>query len=960
MHFFKHESPRKEETPYQALMRLINARKQQEQEEEKQRKEKYLEFLKSSKQDIPPEKIEESEVSLRLSPELETNFNFTNIKGYSLLHYAVLEGDLNKVKYCLGQGADINLNSPQGSPILLAMNQSHLDIAQYLLEQGASCSHIVSYMVHPKSRDWFNQQVKNALCESFPDPKNDHCQKENQFFEKFMNDIGPLERAVQIGDLVFLQKSILKQSSQRGDSFKIELNKNTGFHKIKDKLLLEAVRSGHLDIVKFLIKQGSCINPIEQYVDTPLLEAIAYNKKDIIEYLLKSYANIHALDNRKYSCLFYAVIRNNIELIKTLANKKIDVNTTDVDGNNVLHIAVHTGDVHLVKQLLETWNLTVLIYQKNIYDQTPIDWAIQNDHKEILQCLDPHYEISNISLTQPSKVIQQGMLIKNFRYYLKLHYRDEYYLSSGFCNGLSFLFLLYCSRQKKDYFFETLALMSDWDGSCDELDKPFEKNLQSAFYSNLRELFEQWIHDITWFQNSRLGLLALNLAQHQQDKLYEIVQDKPEYGFKNLYNEHTDFLDEHHHFKRNFEQIKELLTYIQRIPFPVCLTFGGGRHATAGYFDENHRFIYYDPNFTFKTNIISSLDRSIQRLIDYKHIYINQLKAPCNASIHIFYFSQDRDQKKLREFEVLSEEKLPKSIQEAEYFQKQSPNHYTPLHIAAITQAWTTFKKVLDSNFCDINAQDTFKNTVLRMVIQNQWIEALECLLQKNNLDSQELNTLTLESYKAYGNSSIIDHILECSNFTAKDTLLALAIEQFDIELAQKIFLLNPKIDMLAHGYSIMQAVLSLRPKNETEVRAMEMMLHQCMQSNIDIMDYQQDKKSLMQYALQHNRACALLLLSYIKNIDVALDNQGNTCLHVVLQHFDDVKTKFFESECIQWIKIIDILLNKGASVSIPNENNQTALDWLQKLNYEPLTECFQKYGYKLDSEKKSSNGFCI
>ena len=72
-----------------------------------------------------------------------TDLNFTDIEGNSLLHYAAAMGDLEKVKYCLQNQANINLkNDKKENAISIALENGHFAVVNYLFEQGASCANL--------------------------------------------------------------------------------------------------------------------------------------------------------------------------------------------------------------------------------------------------------------------------------------------------------------------------------------------------------------------------------------------------------------------------------------------------------------------------------------------------------------------------------------------------------------------------------------------------------------------------------------------------------------------------------------------------------------------------------------------------------------------------------------------------------------------------------------------------
>jgi len=57
--------------------------------------------------------------------------------GKSSLVQAAKNGDLEKVKELIANGADVNMDNGGGSPLMVAAFNSHLEVVEYLLENGA-------------------------------------------------------------------------------------------------------------------------------------------------------------------------------------------------------------------------------------------------------------------------------------------------------------------------------------------------------------------------------------------------------------------------------------------------------------------------------------------------------------------------------------------------------------------------------------------------------------------------------------------------------------------------------------------------------------------------------------------------------------------------------------------------------------------------------------------------------
>jgi len=63
-------------------------------------------------------------------------------RGWTLLHYACFYNDIDIVKLCINNGANVNANSKfNTTPLILATQHNHYAIVKLLLEHRADSSH---------------------------------------------------------------------------------------------------------------------------------------------------------------------------------------------------------------------------------------------------------------------------------------------------------------------------------------------------------------------------------------------------------------------------------------------------------------------------------------------------------------------------------------------------------------------------------------------------------------------------------------------------------------------------------------------------------------------------------------------------------------------------------------------------------------------------------------------------
>jgi len=74
---------------------------------------------------------------VKLLLQKKANVNAKSLDGRIPLFYAVANGHLEVVKLLLEKGADINYNNKGVTSLQIARDQNKLDVADYLISQGA-------------------------------------------------------------------------------------------------------------------------------------------------------------------------------------------------------------------------------------------------------------------------------------------------------------------------------------------------------------------------------------------------------------------------------------------------------------------------------------------------------------------------------------------------------------------------------------------------------------------------------------------------------------------------------------------------------------------------------------------------------------------------------------------------------------------------------------------------------
>lgn len=103
--------------------------------------------------------------------------------------------------------------------------------------------------------------------------------------------------------------------------------------------LLEACKTGDLDLVKDICSVKKHINECDEHGWTPLMVATYNNQKKVVDYLLINGADIFAINNNGTNLLMYAKAAylqyDDIELLKKFFHLGVDIEREDYRGKNL-------------------------------------------------------------------------------------------------------------------------------------------------------------------------------------------------------------------------------------------------------------------------------------------------------------------------------------------------------------------------------------------------------------------------------------------------------------------------------------------------------------------------------------------------------------------------------------------------------------------------------------------------
>ncbi|KAJ6546210.1 ankyrin repeat-containing domain protein [Mycena vulgaris] len=217
----------------------------------------------------------------------------------SPLHLCCHEGYIEGVRALVSNGADVNLQSTEGTPLDAASRKGYLDIVGLLLDNGADV---------------------NAT----------------------RSDSG----------------SALTTSSWHGHTDIVHLllangaDVNTTSEKF-GSVLQAASAEGHTDVVRLLVENGADVNITGGKFGSALQTASRNGTIAIVRILLESGADVNATAGKFGSALQTACRNGTIDIVRLLIKNGVNVNATSETFGSALQTASRNGMIHIVRLFLE-------------------------------------------------------------------------------------------------------------------------------------------------------------------------------------------------------------------------------------------------------------------------------------------------------------------------------------------------------------------------------------------------------------------------------------------------------------------------------------------------------------------------------------------------------------------------------------------------------------------------------
>ncbi|GBN29124.1 Ankyrin-3 [Araneus ventricosus] len=296
------------------------------------------------------------------SQELETTHikNLNIIRNQKALFLALSEGNMENVRVCVGEGADIFGRDLKSTSCLhFSSKAPNIEALKYCLKQGLdiNCTDFKNRTaLHIAAK--FNRLkiVDFLLNKSVSVNRND------------AQGITPLHIAAENNSQEIV-KSLLKHKSHASNNV------------FRFPPLHYAIFKGNIEAAKVLLENETNVDKIKGYGGSTALHTAA-GKGDpyLVRLLLKKKASIYSRDDFENTPLHYAALKSHLNAVKILVLEGADIKARNIVGNTPLHGAALSGNKKIVRFLLHN---TANISAKNHLLSIPLHCAVRNGHVAI-------------------------------------------------------------------------------------------------------------------------------------------------------------------------------------------------------------------------------------------------------------------------------------------------------------------------------------------------------------------------------------------------------------------------------------------------------------------------------------------------------------------------------------------------------------------------------------------------
>ncbi|XP_067129565.1 uncharacterized protein [Centruroides vittatus] len=278
--------------------------------------------------------------------------------------------------------------------------------SSYEWEEVSECSTCSYTSTTPEDECEKNDEETNSDTEPKEEnvDRESNVEKSNESIENSRNVENTEENTTKIEDNVPSESFTEGVNKQNEVAAETDKQKHTSLHAVVNQLTIEscdsfvldeetrnlsihdAARNGDLDIVKLLSKANrKFIETVDERGWTPTHLAAANNHVEIVKFLAREGAHVSALDPSGYTALHTAAMQGHKDCIEVLLEAEANVDCVTSDGFTPLHLSALNNHVECCKVLL-AWGASLT--KEDALGRTVLDMTEEYSLKDVKKFLE--------------------------------------------------------------------------------------------------------------------------------------------------------------------------------------------------------------------------------------------------------------------------------------------------------------------------------------------------------------------------------------------------------------------------------------------------------------------------------------------------------------------------------------------------------------------------------------------
>jgi ankyrin repeat protein len=331
-------------------------------------------------------------------------------KDANLFLKAIKNGDIERIKKLISQGADVNAKDNRGmTPLHKAAYYGRRQMAKVLIAKGANVNgtdkagqtplHVAAnfgakFVPELLLANGANIRARDIAGNTPLHAATDFWCVDKDLLELLIAKGADVQARNKAGQTPLHRVSMIRRQNIPLELTAEILLAHGAEVDAKDKSgntpIHFAVKNGHVKLIDLLLSKGAIISKDDNLLpdEEASLQASWSNHADVLKVLLDYGADVNAADRWGWSLLHYTTWEGNADMTKMLLEKGANPNTVERErGRTPLHLAAFRGRKAVAEMLLAHG---AKMDTRDWYGKTPLSLAKEGGHTEIIELLRKH------------------------------------------------------------------------------------------------------------------------------------------------------------------------------------------------------------------------------------------------------------------------------------------------------------------------------------------------------------------------------------------------------------------------------------------------------------------------------------------------------------------------------------------------------------------------------------------